>query len=96
MNLDYLLFDIKRTLRNRRVLALDKKLHGEKHPHVADDLINLAAVQFERGRYPEAEGYQREAVKIFRDWYGPDHPETASALTHLGRKANAPEVEVGP
>src|SRR5262249_14742639 len=23
---------------NRRVLALDRKLHGEKHPHVADDL----------------------------------------------------------
>ena len=70
---------------NRRVLALDKKLHGEKHPHVADDLINLAAVQFEKGRYPEAEKYQREAVTIFRDWYGSAHPETASALTHLGR-----------
>ena len=70
---------------NRRVLALDRKLHGEKHPHVADDLINLGAVQFERGRYAEAEKFQREAVTIFRDWYGPDHPETASALTHLGR-----------
>jgi eukaryotic-like serine/threonine-protein kinase len=70
---------------NRRVLALDKKLHGDRHPHVADDLLNLAAVQFERGRFVDSERFQREALDIFRSWYGTDHPETASALTHLGR-----------
>ena len=52
---------------------------------VADDLINLGAIEFNRGRYAEAERYDREALEIMRDWYGSDHPETASAMTVLGR-----------
>jgi serine/threonine-protein kinase len=70
---------------NRRVLVMDRKLYGEHHPHVADDLINLGAIQFEWQRFPEAERYDREALDIIRRWYGNDHPETASALTMLGR-----------
>ena len=70
---------------NRRVIALDRQLYGDRHPHVADDLINLGAVQFEWGRYAEAERQDREALDIFRAWYGPDHPETASAQTLLAR-----------
>jgi eukaryotic-like serine/threonine-protein kinase len=70
---------------NRRVIALDRQLYGDRHPHVADDLINLGAVQYEWGRYAEAERLDREALDIFRAWYGPDHPETASAQTLLAR-----------
>jgi eukaryotic-like serine/threonine-protein kinase len=70
---------------NQRVLAIDRRLHGPRHPHVADDLINLGAVQFEWGHYPEAERWQREALGIFQEWYGPDHAETASAQTMLAR-----------
>ena len=70
---------------NRRVLAIDRKLYGDHHPHVADDLINLGAIQLEFGNNPEAERYYREALAIVRPWYGNDHPETASTLTALGR-----------
>jgi serine/threonine-protein kinase len=52
---------------------------------VADDLINLGAVQFAVGHYPEAERDYREALDITRGWYGPEHPKTASAMTVYAR-----------
>ena len=33
---------------NRRVLEIHRRVHGERHPSVSDDLINLGAGQFER------------------------------------------------
>ncbi len=70
---------------NLRVLAIDRRLYGERNPQLADDLINLGAVQQEWGHYAEAERYDREALAIERGFYGNDHPETASAMTLLGR-----------
>ena len=70
---------------NQQVLAVDRQLYGARHPHVADDLINLGAVQFEGGHYVEAERWDREALEIMTAWYGPNHPETASAQTILAR-----------
>jgi serine/threonine-protein kinase len=70
---------------NQQVLAIDRRQYGPRHPHVADDLINLGAVQFEGGHYAEAERWDREALEIMRGWYGPNHPETASAQTMLAR-----------
>jgi serine/threonine-protein kinase len=70
---------------NRRVLAIDRKLYGDRHPNVASDRINLGAIAQEQGRYDEAEGFYREALDIYRSWYGPDHFETAASLTMLGR-----------
>ena len=58
---------------------------GDKHPLVADDFINLGAVQFERGHYVEAEHWYRQALAINEGWYGHDNPETASTLSMLGR-----------
>ena len=70
---------------NQRVLAMDRQLYGERHPHVADDLINLGAIQFEGGHFAEAERYDRQALDIMQSFYGKDHPETASALNILAR-----------
>lgn len=70
---------------NQQVLAMDRKLYGERHPHVADDLINLGAIQFEQAHYPEAEKYYREGLDILQSFYGKDHAETASAYTMLAR-----------
>ena len=70
---------------NQKVLAIDRRLYGPRHPHIADDLINLGAVQFEGGHYAEAERWNREALEIMTAWYGPEHPETASAQTILAR-----------
>ena len=70
---------------NRRILALDRAAGGERHPHVADDLINLGAIQFELGYFAQADTFYRQALDIIERWYGPNHAETASALTMLAR-----------
>ena len=68
---------------NRRALEIDRRVHGDKHPAVADDLINLADAETTRGRYSAAEPLLREALAILRAWYGSDHPETGSAARIL-------------
>src|SRR5437667_1178657 len=70
---------------DRLVLALTRKLNGERHPLVAEDLINLGAVQQEWGHYQEAERYYRQALDITQAFYGPNHYKTAAGLTVLGR-----------
>jgi serine/threonine-protein kinase len=70
---------------NRRALAIDRRFYGNKHPHVADDLMNLGQIQFEMQNFAEAERFDSEALVITRAWYGNAHPETASNLTLLGR-----------
>ena len=70
---------------NRRLIVLDRGLYGDRHPHVASDLINLGALQKELGHPVEAERYYRQALAIYRGWYGEEHYETAASLTMVGR-----------
>jgi len=70
---------------NRVVLALHRRIYGDRHPSVSDDLINLGASQFERANYDEAEKFYREALAITIAYHGQDHFKTASNLTMLGR-----------
>jgi eukaryotic-like serine/threonine-protein kinase len=77
-------YDLSESL-NQRALSLYRQLYGERHPLVADVMINLGAIQFERGNYAEADRWDRQALDITRAWYGKDHPETASAMTILAR-----------
>ncbi|HEV2749348.1 MAG TPA: serine/threonine-protein kinase [Gemmatimonadales bacterium] len=70
---------------DRLVLAMSRKLSGARHPLVAEDLINLGAVQQQWGHYQDAERYYREALDITQAFYGQDHYKTAAALTMLGR-----------
>jgi serine/threonine-protein kinase len=77
-------FDISKTV-NQRVLQMDRQLHGEHHPSVAEDLSSLGAIEQEQGHYPEAETFYRQAVDITRSFYGNEHNETALRLTQLSR-----------
>jgi eukaryotic-like serine/threonine-protein kinase len=70
---------------NQRVLAMDGRIYGERHPQVANDLINLGAIQFELSNFADAEKYQRQALDITQSFYGKSNPETASAMTLLAR-----------
>ncbi|HMU61219.1 MAG TPA: serine/threonine-protein kinase [Gemmatimonadales bacterium] len=70
---------------NTLVLAMSRRLYGDRHPMVAEDLINLGATQLERGDYPAAEAYDRQALELTRAWYGDEHPKTAAGLTLLAR-----------
>jgi tetratricopeptide (TPR) repeat protein len=76
-------YDISDTL-NQRALSIGKQLLGERHPKVADNLVNLGATQKERGNFAEAERYYRQALEITEGWYGREHPETAGMLFMLG------------
>jgi eukaryotic-like serine/threonine-protein kinase len=70
---------------NRRVLAMDRALHGDRHPSVADDLINLGAIESDLGHYADAERFYRQGLDIDRAWFGDSNPETASVLPMLAR-----------
>ncbi|HVN06136.1 MAG TPA: serine/threonine-protein kinase [Bryobacteraceae bacterium] len=70
---------------NRRVLAMHEQAYGERHPLVADDLLNLAAIQTNLGHFAEAEAFDQRALEINRSWYGNDHPETGASLNYLGQ-----------
>jgi serine/threonine-protein kinase len=70
---------------NRKVLVMDRQLYGERHPRVAEDLVNLGATQFERGSYAESEKFYRQALEITQAFYGKDHYQTASGMTLVAR-----------
>src|SRR2546422_713047 len=64
---------------DRLVLGMTRQLNGERHPLVAEDLINLGAVQQERGHYQEAERHYRHALDITQAFSGPDPYKTGAA-----------------
>ncbi|HTV02263.1 MAG TPA: serine/threonine-protein kinase [Luteitalea sp.] len=69
----------------QHILASSRRVHGGRHPSVAHDLLNVAAVRQSRADYASAERHAREALHIFENWYGRIHPETASAMNILGQ-----------
>jgi serine/threonine-protein kinase len=77
-------YDVADSL-NRRALSIHEQIFGDRHPRVADDLINIGAVRFQRAEYAEAERYYREGLSIVEPWFGPEHFRTGMALTMLGR-----------
>jgi serine/threonine-protein kinase len=69
----------------RALLPTYRRLFGERHPMVAEDLINLGAIQQQRGRFKEAEAFHRQALEIMLAFYGKDHYKTADSLTLVAR-----------
>jgi len=70
---------------NQKLLAANRIAYGTRHPSVADNLMNVGAVQFQWGQYAVAESAYREALDIFESYFGAEHPQVASGLTALGR-----------
>ncbi len=70
---------------NRRVLEINRKTYGERHPRVAEAFVNLGAIQHELGNYKEAEKLHRQALEINQAFYGGKHYRTASNLTMIAR-----------
>jgi serine/threonine-protein kinase len=69
----------------QRVLDIHRRIYGPRHPLVADDLLNLGAVQLDLGYYPRAEDFDRQGLALNLAYYGPEHPQTAHNYTVLGR-----------
>ena len=70
---------------NQRLLAMHRQLYGPAHPSVAEDLVNLGAIQQDTGNYVDAEKFHRQALAITRPFFGEDHPRTAAGLTLIAR-----------
>jgi tetratricopeptide (TPR) repeat protein len=64
---------------------MDQQLHGEHHPDVAADYMNLGNIQFQWGHYTEAEKYHRQALEIYQAWYGNDSSNTADIMNYVAK-----------
>ena len=67
----------------QQALAIRKRILGEKHPHVATSLNNLALLYKNQGRYTEAEPLYRQALAMRQELLGQKHPDVASSLNNL-------------
>jgi len=56
---------------------------GERHPHVASSLNNLAILYQSQGRYELAEPLYQEALALRKDLLGDRHPDVAQSLNNL-------------
>ncbi len=70
---------------NLRVLALNRTIYGDRHPRVAEVLVNLGAIQQDLGNYSEAERFHRESLDITRRFFGEAHYRTAAGFTMVAR-----------
>jgi serine/threonine-protein kinase len=77
-------YDVSNTLYGR-LLDIHRKLYGDRHPLVAEDIENLGSIQQDLGYYSEAEKLNRQALDIDKSYYGMDNPTTALDMTTLGR-----------
>ena len=67
-----------------KALKIDKKIHGEIHPHVARDYNNLGGAWHTLGDPKKAIGYYEKALKINKKIYGEAHPDVATDYNNLG------------
>ncbi len=70
---------------NRRLLDVTRRVFGDRHPRVAEVLMNLGATEQERGNYSASEQYFRDALARTTAFYGENHFQTAGSLVNLGR-----------
>ncbi len=67
----------------RESLAMQRRLHAERHPELALSLNNLALVLQRKGDLAGAEANYREALDMRRELLGPTHPDVANSLSNL-------------
>ena len=67
----------------RRALAIDEASFGNHHPEVAIDLNNLATLLQDTNRLAEAEPLLKDAVRIFENSLGSEHPNTVRVTKNL-------------
>jgi len=68
---------------DRLALEIDRQLHGDRHPDVAEDLTNLARIETAHRNWSGAENDLRQALQITESWYGEENPNTTDVSVHL-------------
>jgi eukaryotic-like serine/threonine-protein kinase len=71
---------------NRQLLEVDRQQHGDRHPDVAEELMNLGNIQDKLGDLTGAERTYRQALDIFQSWYGAGHPVPAGVMSYVGKE----------
>jgi eukaryotic-like serine/threonine-protein kinase len=66
-----------------RTVDLRRKVHGDVHLEVANDLIQIGSIRLLRNDPAGAESPQREALAIRRQVFGDEHPSVAQAIVGL-------------
>jgi len=66
-----------------RSLRADEASLGERHPHVATSLNNLAIVYRLKGDYAKAQPLYERALRLREEVLGERHPDVASSLNNL-------------
>jgi eukaryotic-like serine/threonine-protein kinase len=60
------------------------QLFGRENAEVAESMLSLAIVNYDRSHYAEAEPLYRESLAIRKRLFGDEHPATAASLNGLG------------
>jgi tetratricopeptide (TPR) repeat protein len=68
-----------------QVLAIRKRLLGDRHSHVATSLDNLAEIYRKQGQYEKAEPLYLQALELYKSLLGDRHPDVATSLDNLAR-----------
>ena len=67
-----------------KAIALYSKILSNKHTNVAQEKFNLSLITNKYGAYEETEKLLLEALSIYREVFGEDHPRTAEVYGTLG------------
>jgi len=72
-----------------RAVDISRRHLGARHPETATLELNLAGLLIKAGHADQAVQPAADAMSIFEDLLGPDHPRTAAAATILRHALNA-------
>jgi tetratricopeptide (TPR) repeat protein/tRNA A-37 threonylcarbamoyl transferase component Bud32 len=70
-------------------LEMQRQLHGETDPDVAQTMEDLASTLWFKGHFDEAEALYRDSLDIRRDLFGQEHDSVARSLNHLAASLNS-------
>jgi tetratricopeptide (TPR) repeat protein len=84
----------------RRALDIYQQLLPAQHPQIGVALMNVATMDLQLGEVDRADAMARQALSIFLDRFGPEHPHTQGmrealkrAYEHAGHAERAVELD---
>jgi pSer/pThr/pTyr-binding forkhead associated (FHA) protein len=72
-----------------QILVINQHLYGDSHPHVANCLIDLAAISYSQNQFDKTEKLFLQAIAIRKQTLGEEHPDVVSATLNLAAIYNS-------
>ncbi len=69
----------------KKALELNRKLHGDMHPTVAENYSAIGLALMAKGDYDAAIEFFEKALETFKGHHGENHPYTATLYNYLGK-----------